>query len=108
MDKYKFTDKLQQEKQCIFVAHYQFFREVLFSLEKNGIFLLLSDERSPVFHCELNGINRGLMPFLLTLVPKRLKKKIVSISVQELVGNIKEVGIHNDWVNEFERKYGLV
>jgi len=108
MDKYEFTDILRQERQCVFVAHYQFFREVLLSLEKNGIFILLSDERSPVFHCELNGINRGLMPFLLTFVPQELKRRIASISVQELVRAIKDIGNHNDWIDEFEYKYGLV
>lgn len=108
MDKYGFTAMLRHERQCIFVAHYQFFREVLFSIEKNGIFVLLSDERSPVFHCELNGINRGLMPFLLTFVPPALQHRIASISVQELVREISAAGNHNDWIGEFAHKYGLV
>ena len=107
MDKYKFTDKLRQEKQCIFIAHYQFFREVLLSLEKDGVFILLSDDRSPVFHCNVDGMNKGLMPFLLTFVPEELKGRIASISVQELVNSIKESGNHSHWVSEFERKYGF-
>lgn len=107
MDKYGFTDNLRQERQCIFVAHYQFFREVLFSLEKGGIFILLSDERSPVFHGGLKGTNRGLMPFLLTCVPQKLKGQILSISVQDLVSEIQVVSNHSDWINEFKRKYGL-
>lgn len=107
MDKYGFTYNLRRERQCIFVAHYQFFREVLFSLEKGGIFILLSDERSPVFHCDVKGTNRGLMPFLLTFVPQKLRGRILSISVQELVNEIQAVGNHNDWINEFKRKYGL-
>lgn len=107
MEKYRFTDNLSQERQCVFVSHYQFFREILFSFEKGGAFLLLSDERSPVFHCELYGKNRGLMPFLLTFVPSELRERIASISVQELVRSIKEVGNYNDWIGEFECKYGL-
>ena len=107
MDRYGFTDNLRQERQCIFVAHYQFFREVLFSLEKGGIFILLSDERSPVFHCDVKEANRGLIPFLLTFVPQKLKGRILSISVQELVSEIQAIRNHNDWINEFKRKYGL-
>lgn len=108
MEKYGFTDILRHEKQCIFVAHYQFFREILFALEKGGIFVLLSDERSPVFHCEVNGVDKGLMPFLMTFVPKPVADKIIAISVQELVTEIKKFQKHSDWVGEFEHKYGLV
>ena len=36
MEKNGFDVVLRDEKQCIFVAHYQFFREVLFSIEKGG------------------------------------------------------------------------
>lgn len=108
MEKYGFTENLRQERQCIFATQYQFFREVLFSLEKGGIFILLSDERSPVFHCESNGTKKGLMPFLLTFVPQELKRRIASISVQELIRETKAVKNHNDWVGEFEHKYGLL
>jgi len=108
MDKYGFTDMLKSERQCIFVSHYQFFREILFTLEKGGIFVLLSDERSPVFHCRSNGIDKGLMPFLLTFVPNQWSDRIVGISIQELVTEIKKVQKHNDWIGEFQYKYGLV
>jgi len=108
MEKYGFTDLLKSERQCVFVAHYQFFREILFALEKGGVFVLLSDERSPVFHCESNGIDKGLMPFLLTFVPKQWSNRIVGISVQELVAEIGKFKKHNDWIGEFQQKYGLV
>lgn len=107
MGKYGFDALLQQERQCVFVAHYQFFREVLLSLEKGGVFVLLSDARSPVFHCQSNEKNGGLMPFLLTLVPEHLRKRILSISVQELTEEIKVADTHQDWIGNFERKYGL-
>ena len=71
-----FDVALKNEKQCIFVAHYQFFREVLFSIEKDGVFVLLSDERSPVFHCSVNGSDNGLMPFLMEFVPEQYKNRI--------------------------------
>lgn len=107
MEKHGFTDMLQQERQCVFVAHYQFFREVLFTLENGGTFVLLSDERSPVFHCEVNGMDKGLIPFLMTFVPSQLAHKVIDISVQELVAQIKETKAHSDWIHEFEQKYGL-
>ncbi len=108
MEKYGFTSHLQHERQCIFVAHYQFFREILFALEKGGIFVLLSDARSPVFHCEGASVDKGLVPFLLTFVPKQWSHRIIGLSIQELVAEIKKVEKHQDWIGEFERKYGLV
>ena len=107
MDKYGFSEILREEKQCVFVAYYQFFREVLFALEKGGVFILLSDERSPVFYCEANGIEKGLMAFLLKFVPSHHANRIASISIQKLVQKIKESKKHNDWIEEFESKYGL-
>jgi hypothetical protein len=107
IEKYGFSETLKAEQQCIFVAHYQYFREVLFSLEKDGTFVLLSDQRSPVFHCTANGTNKGLMPFLLQFVPDEYKDRIASVSIQELVNSIKKSGKHQDWVKDFESKYGL-
>lgn len=106
LDKHHFTDSLKQEMQCILAFHYQFFRELVFSLEKGGNFLLLSDERSPVFHCKVRNIERGLMPLLLQFVPRSYRKRVGSVSVQELVQEIKQSGRHN-WIAEFEKKYGL-
>jgi hypothetical protein len=107
MDKYEFSEMIKNEKQCIFAVYYQFFREVLLSLEKGGVFILLSDERSPVFHCEANGVEKGLITFLLKFVPEKYRSRITSISVQELVDGIKKSGKHQDWITEFEMKYGL-
>lgn len=105
--KHHFTDSIKQEMQCILAFHHQFFRELVFSLEKGGNFLLLSDERSPVFHCRANNnIERGLMPLLLQFVPKSYRKRVDSVSVQELVQEIKQSGSHS-WIAEFEKKYGL-
>ena len=104
--KHHFTDSLKQEAQCILAFHYQFFRELVFSLEKGGNFVLLSDERSPVFHCRAGSIERGLMPLLLQFVPKSYRKRVGSVSVQELVQEIKQSSRHN-WIAEFEKKYGL-
>ncbi|HPO90452.1 MAG TPA: hypothetical protein P5239_02480 [Victivallales bacterium] len=107
MDKHGFSEILRNEKLCIFVEYYQFFRELLFSIEKGGVFVLLSDERSPVFHCKVNGIERGKMAFLTNILPKQHKDRIMSISIQEMVEAIRRTNRHTDWINEFEKKYGL-
>jgi hypothetical protein len=107
MEEFDVGTNLQNEKQCIFVAHYQFFREVLFSLKKGGFFVLLSDQRSPVFHCEANGKHKGIMPFLIEFIPPIYRSRIVSISIQEVVERLKTSKTHRGWVEEFQLKYGI-
>ncbi len=99
---------LRQERTCILASHYQFFREVLFAIEQGGTFVLLSDERSPVFHCVSNDgtTPRGLMEFLCRLVPERVLQKIKSITIQEVVQSIEISGRH-PWIEEFKIKYAL-
>ncbi len=63
MAKYGISDTVRHEHQCLFTAHYQFFREVILTIEKGGTFVLLSDERSPVFKCRSGNQEKGLMPF---------------------------------------------
>jgi hypothetical protein len=46
------------------------------------------------------------MPFLLTFVPEALKSRVHSISVQHIVRTYAEWG-GLDWLEEFQRKYGL-
>lgn len=88
-------------------GHYQFFREVLFALEQGGVFVLLSDDRSPTFSCESEAGRRGLMPFLLGLVPESGRSRVASVSVQDLLRSIEATGRHDDWVHEFRAKYGI-
>ena len=107
MTKYGITEGLINERQCLFSAHYQFFREVLLSLEKGGTFVLLSDERSPVFHCKSEKVQRGIMPFLTEFIPAQYRSRIASISIQELIGYLKTNEKHRDWLGEFELKYGM-
>lgn len=91
---------------CVMAPHYQFFREFLFALEKGGIFILLSDERSPVFRCTGPKGERGLMPFLTDLLPSKLRHKVAMISIQELIAEIR-ITEGNHWVGDFSDKYGL-
>ena len=98
-----FDKLIEKEKICVFVNYYQFFREVLFSLKKNGVFSLLYDERSPVF----NYKGKGLMPFLMEFVPDEHKNKITMISIQELVSEIERSDRHTHWIGKFKLKYGI-
>jgi len=97
---------IRTDSVCIMAPHYQFFRELLFALEKGGIFILLSDERSPVFQCKGPQGPRGLMPLLIDLLPIELQQKVAMISIQDLVTEIIFQG-GNDWIQIFVEKYGL-
>lgn len=87
--------------------YYQFFREILLSIDKDGFFVLLSDERSPVFNYKHGTKIRGLIPLLIEFVPEKYKERVVLITVQEIADSIRKSGKHDDWINEFEIKYGL-
>ncbi|MDX9841470.1 MAG: hypothetical protein RBS95_08440 [Desulfobulbus sp.] len=107
MAKYNISQGLQHDRQCPFAAHYQFFREVILTLEKGGTFILLSDERSPVFQCDSGKYKQGLMPFLTSLLPESVQKSVISISTQELVAALEQRPCHHDWVFAFKKKYAM-
>lgn len=92
---------------CILSSHYQFFREVIFALELGGAFVLLSDARSPTFHCDGPQGPRGLMPFLLSLIPSSARNCVATATIQQVLAAARASGRHG-WVGEFEWKYGLV
>ncbi len=91
---------------CILANHYQFFREAIFAFEHQGIFLLLCDQRSPVFYADGPKGPRGVMPFLVSLLPDELQRHVSYVTVQELVAEIETLGQH-EWLGEFKAKYGL-
>ena len=107
IEKHGFKEKLNNEKICVLVNYYQFFREILLSIEKGGYFVLLSDERSPVFNCNAGAKSKGLMPLLVEFVPDNYRNRIIQITVQEVVEYISKSESHNDWIDEFKDKYGL-
>jgi hypothetical protein len=72
------------ERLCPFADYYQFFREVLFVLENNGVFVLISDDRSPVFSQYGPQGARGFLRFLMQFLPETLHKRVVQVSIQEL------------------------
>jgi hypothetical protein len=97
---------IKEDAMCILANHYQFFREAVFAFEHKGIFLLLYDERSPVFYSDgLNG-PRGVMPFLVRLLPSELQRHVSYVSVQELIAEI-ESHVQHEWIGEFKTKYAL-
>lgn len=91
---------------CPLSIYYQFFRELLFALESEGEFVLLSDERNPTFYSGVYPSKRGVMPFLLSFVPALLRSNIHNISIQQVVAAFHEFG-GIPWLEEFEKKYAL-
>jgi hypothetical protein len=54
LDKHGFLHKgmgMASERTCLLAAHYQFFREALFAIEKRGDLVVLTDHRSSTFYC---------------------------------------------------------
>ena len=92
---------------CPLANYYQFFREIVFALAKDGEFVLLFDRRSPVFYRPVDGADTGLMAFLSTFVPQKHMSHVHAISIQEIAASIRHSGRHNDWIGDFEKKYGL-
>src|SRR5208337_695806 len=92
---------------CPLATYYQFFREIVFALAKGGEFVLLFDRRSPVFYRPVDGADAGLMAFLSTFVPQKHMSHVRAISIQEIAASIRHSGRHNDWIGDFEEKYGL-
>jgi len=104
MKKHDILSQISNERICPFTCYYQFFREIIFSIEKNVPFIILCDKRSAVFQVTED---RGLIPFLKTFLPKHLKNALHVLTIQDVVKNIKATGRHDDWIGEFEEKYGL-
>jgi len=107
LDDAHFTPMLEGESFCVFGMYYQFFRELLMALVKGGTFVLLFDERSPVFYCRVGNVERGVLPFLRRFVPRDHHGRYGFITVKQLVESIKQSNRHS-WISEFERKYGLI
>lgn len=96
---------------CPMATYYQFYCELLFALDKGGYYVLLYDERNPAFvragAGAAAGSERGLWPFLTSLLPKELKKRTRRVSIQAVLASIRQSGRHEDWASEFALKYGL-
>lgn len=94
---------------CPFASYYQFFRELLFAISKEGTFVLLHDARNPAFVRDGgNGeAQRGLWPLLVESLPEGLSHRVGRVTIQALVQKIEDSGRHGDWIGKFKEKYAL-
>ncbi len=99
--------KMKDSPTCVLGTFYQYFREVLFALEKGTPFILLIDERNPAFSVLHGERERGFIPFLETLLPATAKPRVSTVSIQEIVRSIEKHRAHKDWIYEFADKYGV-
>ena len=94
---------------CPFANFYQFFREATFAFAKQGTFILLHDSRNPAFlrSTEDRKDHGGLWPFLYEAIPQNLRHRVGRLTIQMVVEAIQESGGHEDWIEDFKKKYGL-
>lgn len=108
LEKHGFLEgPMSSEKQCVLMANYQYFRELMFAVEREGTLVLLCDERSPTFYCDGPKGKRGLIPFLMEFTPPELRRRVGLITIQSLVAETEKTGKH-PWIQDFKEKYGLI
>ncbi len=98
------TERMRNDSQCPFSTLYQFYRLILFALEKDGHFLLLYDERNPSFLVERDNMKRGLFNLVYDTLPNKVKGKCHAFSVQSMLP-ILEKHPELEWTNELKKKY---
>lgn len=101
-----FNTHLATDTSCAFVNHYQFYRELLMTLDKQGYFILLGDTRSPVFLTEDETGLRGLWRLLISTLPDEIKNRVAFLPIQQVIQFAENIGGH-DWTSSFRKKYGL-
>ena len=74
-------------------------------MELKGTFVLLADNRSPVFR-SMGTPELGLWPLLSRLVPETAQSSMAYVSIQSVVQAI-EASRNHSWISEFKRKYGI-
>jgi hypothetical protein len=105
MEKYGLSQVFDNSPICPFTIYYQFYRELLFALEHNGYYVILTDKRNPAFS-KSNGVNeRGLIPVLINLIPDNIRPLIKTIYIQDVVEQLVKSGY--SWVPTFKEKYGI-
>lgn len=101
------VEKMRTSPICPLSIYYQFFRELLFAIESQGSFVLLYDQRNPVFFGIKQDEQNGLIPFLKEFIPLQLKDSFHTITIQQVVDKLEEQG-KVPWLNEFRSKYALI
>lgn len=94
---------------CPFANYYQFFREATFAFANEGTFVLLHDARNPAFlkSTKDGRIHGGLWPLLYETIPDHLRNQIGRLTIQTVVESIQESRNHQDWIQDFKKKYGI-
>jgi hypothetical protein len=77
--------------------------KLLFALRKDGTFILLRDERNPVFSRPGASGPVGLLPSLIELIPESVRHRIATITVQDVLRELDG----QEWVTESRAKYAL-
>lgn len=90
---------------CPLSIYYQFFRELIFSIENNGYYVILIDKENPSFIKGESGFERGLIPTLTKSLPLQIKSKIKIIYIQNVLSVLEKNNYK--WVQEFRNKYGI-
>ena len=91
---------------CAMGVNYQFFREAAFALHKGGHLVLLVHDDNPAFWAEEG--QRGLWPLLVDLVPEQHRDRMHRVPLRSAVEALRAAGRHEDWLVDFERRYGLL
>lgn len=98
------TNDIKNGLQCPFSTLYQFYRLILFALEKDGHFLLLYDERNPSFLVERDNIKRGLFNLVYELLPSKIQDRCHAFSAQSVLHILQKYS-QLDWTDELKEKY---
>ena len=80
---------------------------MLLAFKLEGSFVLLCDRRSPAFAYGDGDAQRGLFPFLASLLPQPARDRVKLVAIQDIVSAIRKTKRH-EWIGEFEKKYGIV
>jgi len=106
IDLMKKHELLIDNESCPFVEFYQAYRLLLFSLENDGHFVFIYDDRNPSFINELNGERHGKLIRFIKLLPERYQHNIYILTVKEIVHYLQK-HYNYTWLDEFKKKYLL-
>ena len=98
------TPMVKKDSRCPFVDLYQAYRVTMFSLEKNGDFILIYDERNPAFYVNTSIGARGVYARFLEYLPKSALSRCHHVSTQQVFNIISNL-VKEEWVQEVGKKY---
>jgi hypothetical protein len=102
MEKHQLDARYSNDTTCPFAIYHQFFRELLFALEKSGTYYLIYDKRNPVF---LNTKKTGVFDILYKSLPENIKLHVKALSYQDIIAKIEPYNLA--WLQKFKKKYGF-